>query len=104
MEEATGGDAMRAANLDSNHNQIVAALRDVGASVTSLAAVGNGVPDLVIGWRRQNFLIEVKNAKGQLNAFQKAFHSMWNGQVCVVRTPDEALAAIGAIPLAEVAE
>jgi hypothetical protein len=29
---------------------------------------------------------------------------MWNGQVCVVRTPDEALAAIGAIPLAEVAK
>ena len=89
---------MRAAKVDSTHSQVVAALRDVGASVTSLAAVGWGVPDLVVGWRKQNYLLEVKNEKGKLNPYQKAFHAMWNGQVCVVRTPDEALAAIGAIP------
>lgn len=93
---------MRAAKIDSTHNAIVCALRDVGASVTSLAAVGLGVPDLVVGWRRQNFLLEVKTEKGQLNPYQKAFHSMWNGQVAVVRTPEEALAVIGAAVYAEI--
>ena len=88
---------MKAPRIDSTHNAIVCALRDMGASVTSLAAVGLGVPDLVVGWRHQNFLLEVKSEKGQLNLYQKAFHRMWNGQVAVVRTPDDALRAIGAI-------
>lgn len=88
---------MRDAKVDTNHNAIVCALRDMGASVTSLAAVGCGVPDLVVGWRRQNYLLEVKAEKGMLNPYQKAFHAMWNGQVAVVRTPDDALRAIGAI-------
>ncbi len=88
---------MRAAKVDSTHTQIVVALRDLGASVTSLAAVGCGVPDLVVGWRQRNYLLEVKNEKGKLNPYQEAFHAMWNGQVAVVRTPDDALQAIGAI-------
>jgi hypothetical protein len=88
---------MKAPRIDSTHNAIVCALRDMGASVTSLAAVGLGVPDLVVGWRRENFLLEVKSEKGQLNPYQKAFHRMWNGQVAVVRTPDDALRAIGAM-------
>lgn len=83
--------------MDTNHNQIVCALRDMGASVTSLAAVGCGVPDLIVGWRQRNYLLEVKGEKGQLNPYQVAFHAMWSGQVCVVRTPDDALRVIGAI-------
>lgn len=39
----------RAARVDANHLDIVRALRDVGTSVCSLASVGHGVPDLLIG-------------------------------------------------------
>lgn len=36
---------------DSNHAEIAAALRKAGASVVSLASVGNGCPDLLVGFR-----------------------------------------------------
>ncbi len=87
----------RAARLDSNHNEIVAALRDIGATVTSLAAVGCGVPDLLCGYGFKNFLLEIKSEKGKLDEFQKVYHRMWKGQIVVVRTVDEALRAIVAI-------
>ena len=40
---------MRAARVDQNHVEIVKALRDHGAFVVSLATVGKGVPDLLVG-------------------------------------------------------
>lgn len=88
---------MRAARTDNNHTQIIEALRDAGASVFSTAGAGFGFPDLCIGFKGSNFLLEVKGPKGELNPYQKALHGMWAGQMCVVRTPEEALRAIGAI-------
>lgn len=38
----------RAARVDANHAEIVAALRDRGCLVQSLAALGHGVPDLLV--------------------------------------------------------
>lgn len=87
---------MRAAKIDSNQNQIISALRDAGASITSLASVGMGFPDLAVGYGGLNFFLEVKGEKGQLTPFQKAFFDMWKGSIHVVRTPEEALHAIGA--------
>jgi hypothetical protein len=86
---------VRAARTDNNHREIVEALRDAGASVFSLAAVGLGFPDLGVGFAGRNYFIEVKGPKGELNAYQKALHGMWKGQMAVVRTPEEALAVIG---------
>jgi hypothetical protein len=88
---------MTYARIDSNHNEIVEALRDIGASVTSMAAVGMGFPDLAVGFRGRNYLLEIKGPKGELNDYQRAFHGMWKGRISVVRTADEALRAIGAI-------
>jgi hypothetical protein len=86
---------VRAAKVDANHNEIVSALRDVGALVFSMAAVGCGFPDLCVGFRRRNYLLEVKGPNGKLNELQQVFHQRWQGQVAVVRTPEEALRAIG---------
>jgi hypothetical protein len=88
---------VRAARIDSTHTEIVAALRDAGALVISLATVGLGCPDLCVGFRKRNYLLEVKGPKGKLNPYQEALHKMWPGQMNVVRTPEEALRAIGAI-------
>ena len=94
----------RAAKVDANQGEICAALRTVGASVHSLAAVGNGMPDLLVGFRRATYLLEVKDGKKkpsarELTPDQVRFHSEWFGGACVVvNSVPEALAAIGVDP------
>ena len=91
----------RAARTDANQPAIVAALRAVGASVQHLAAVGDGVPDLLVGWqRRLNLLMEVKDsAKApsdrRLTPAQFLWHREWRGTVEVVTTVEEALNVLG---------
>jgi hypothetical protein len=90
-------------NLDRNHHAIVEVLRKYGASVYSLAHVGGGCPDILVGFRRQDFLLEIKNPESRygkkgFNELQQEFASTWRGsKVLIVRTPLEALQAIGAI-------
>lgn len=86
-----------AANVDGNQKPIVAALRKVGASVELIHREGRGVPDLLVGWRSRNHLLEVKSEKGKLNELQVDWHASWRGTVHVVRSPEEALRAIGAL-------
>ena len=90
----------RAAKVDANQSQIVAALRDVGASVQPLHAVGQGCPDLLVGFRGQCFTLECKDGSlppsaRKLTEAQKWWHMNWRGHVVVVKSVDEALEAIG---------
>jgi hypothetical protein len=100
----------RAAKVDANHGEIVAALRSVGATVQSLAAVGGGVPDLLVGWRGLNLLIEVKDgsripSQQKLTPDQERWHEAWNGQlVYVVRSVDETLGVLKPMSDAELME
>lgn len=76
------------------------ALRRIGASVFSLHKVGQGCPDLLVGYRGRNWLIEIKNpdqvkSKRRLTPDEKEFHDSWRGQVAIVETVDEALAVLG---------
>lgn len=92
----------RAARVDENQAEIVQALRAAGASVQSLAAVGQGVPDLLVGHRQVTFLLEVKDGRKppsarKLTPDEAAWHDAWRGLVVVVASVDEALRAIGAI-------
>ena len=48
---------MRAAKIDANHEAVVLALRSAGATVQSLAGVGKGVPDLLVGYQGQTLLL-----------------------------------------------
>lgn len=91
----------RAARVDQNQELIVKALRACGASVQSIAAAGDGVPDLLVGWRGQNLLVECKNgenvpSKRRLTPDQVKWHGEWRGQVCVVESVEEALALVSA--------
>ena len=91
----------RAAKVDANQKEIVDALRSAGASVVSTASMADGFPDLVVGFRGENYLLEVKDgnkppSKQRLTADQEVFFSSWKGSAQVVRDPQEALAAIGA--------
>ena len=97
------GSAMRrAARIDDNQVEIVAALRQIGASVQALHSVGSGCPDLAAGYRGANYFLEVKDGSKppsarSLTDDQKDWHRGWRGQVAVVRTVAEAFAAIGAV-------
>ena len=82
---------------DANQPEIVAALRSVGASVQHLHTVGKGCPDILVGFRDRNVLLELKTEKGDLNEMEALWHQTWRGQVDTVRTPHEALVAIGAL-------
>ena len=90
----------RAAKIDRNQPEIVAALRKAGARVQSLAAVGSGVPDLLVGIRSDLYLIECKDGSlppsaRSLTPEQVAWHRAWTGSpVYVVTCVDEALEAI----------
>ena len=90
----------RAAKVDDNQAVIVAAYRGVGASVTPTHTAGDGFPDLAVGFRGQNFLVEVKDgekppSRRKLTPDQEEWHRAWRGQVAVVKNVSEALAAIG---------
>lgn len=71
-----------------------------GVSVHSLAAAGDGVPDLLVGYQGRNYLIEVKNpakppSVRKLTPEQLKFHAAWRGQVAVVLTLTDAMQVIG---------
>jgi hypothetical protein len=94
----------RTTRRDANHNEIVAALKAAGCSVVDLAAVGGGIPDLLVGvGGDRNLLLEVKNPankrrSGSTNPTtgpkQAAFRAAWRGPVAVVFTIEEALREI----------
>ncbi len=84
-----------AARSDSNQQEIMDALRAAGASVRSIHREGKGVPDLLVGHNRQNFIMEIKSAKGQLTPSERKFIANWNGWVDIVRSIEDALKAIG---------
>jgi hypothetical protein len=84
-----------AAKRDSNEAEIVAALLDAGATVERLN--DPALPDLLVGYKGLNWLLEVKTARGRLTKAQQAWWAKpWAGQRAIVRTPDEALETIGA--------
>lgn len=86
----------RAARIDENQPDIVAALRKMGAEVTPLHRVGQGVSDLLVSWRQRWFVLEVKNPnkpKGdrELTRDQKEWIGKQRAPVVVVETPIEAV-------------
>lgn len=84
-----------AAARDENEPDIVKALRNVGAVVYLL----DQPLDLLVGYDRQWFVIEVKMPRGKLTPMQEEFFRDSDGKggvATVVRTPSEALAFIGA--------
>ncbi|WP_225783350.1 hypothetical protein [Xenophilus sp. Marseille-Q4582] len=90
------------ARVDANQPAVVAALRKAGATVQSLAAAGDGVPDLLVAFRSDLFLLEVKDGSKPpsaraLTPDQVRWHAAWGAPVHVVNSVDEALQAIGAI-------
>ena len=89
----------RAAKVDRNQGEIVDGLRAVGCSVQILAKLGEGCPDLLVGYHGTNVLLECKDeeqppSKQKLTDDQVEWHAEWRGQVATVKNVAEAIAVV----------
>jgi hypothetical protein len=88
---------MRYANrIDANQNQIVDAMRKAGA-VVRIISQGDGIPDLLVGYKGYTILMEVKDgdkvpsARKLTEPEQKFFDDWRGGMLAVVNSVEEAL-------------
>ena len=89
----------RRSRADRNQAEIVEALRKVGCTVQHLHTVGDGCPDLLVGYRYRNYLLEIKSGKRGIKDEQAIWHATWRGQVAVVRTIEKAYEVCGVVRL-----
>lgn len=73
--------------------------RSLGCTVQCLHEVGMGCPDILIGYKGINLLVEVKNGSAlpsarKLTPPQQKWHGNWLGQVCIVKDDFEAITLI----------
>lgn len=93
----------RAAKVDANQQKIVEILRAAGATVQSLAAIGHGCPDLLVGWGGKTLLMEIKDGSKvpsaqKLTDDQIKWHGAWmGGPLAVVDGPEAALRMLGVL-------
>jgi hypothetical protein len=82
---------------DRNHAEIIKALRKIpNLSVFSTHEVGKGFPDIVLGYKGINYLIEIKDGNKppsarKLTDSEVKFHQDWKGQIKIVNNLDEVL-------------
>ena len=85
-----------ARRVDENQGEIVEALRACGAFVRVISQ-GNGIPDLLVGYRGFTILMEVKDGNKppsarELTEPEKKFFEEWRGgMLVIVNSVDEAL-------------
>lgn len=90
----------RAGRIDANQGRIVAALRNLGASVAITSGAGNGLPDLLVGWQGETYMLEIKDgdkapSAKKLTEAEQHFVDHWKGRpVAVVETVADALDAV----------
>jgi len=81
--------------VDDNQSQIVRELRRLGMEVVHLHSVAHGCPDILVGYKGRNILLEIKkDEKAKLTPDQEVWHKMWRGQVAVVSNPQAAVKAV----------
>lgn len=95
---------MRAKKIDANQKKIVEQLRKCGYSVQSLASIGKGTPDILVGTNigsggGRNYLFEIKDgsktpSQRKLTPDEVKWIENWRGQVNVVTNIDEILKII----------
>ena len=90
------------ARTDANQSDVVKDLRQIGATVQTLHNLGRGCPDLLIGFRGVNYLVELKDgdkfaSQQQLTMDERLWHDQWRGQVAVCNSLDEILNLIDAL-------
>jgi len=80
---------------DANQLQIERALRKCGCSVKDLSAVGEGFVDLAVGYKKKNYLFEVKDGRKspsqrKLTPAQIKLHATWQGKIYIIKSFEDA--------------
>ena len=91
---------------DGNHAAVVEALRAIGASVLDIHDIGHGAPDLIVGFRAMNLLIEVKDDRQppshrRLTPDEQQFFDDWRGPIYVVYSPADAIDVVNRMTMQE---
>ena len=84
------------ARKDDNHQSIIKTFRKLGVSVADTSQLGGGFPDIVVGLRGVNVLVEIKDGKKppsarKLTPAETAFSESWGGWYAVVENDDDVL-------------
>ena len=87
------------AKIDDNQPEIVRALLSMGCSVQSLATIGGGCADLLVGYQGINVTLEVKDGKKipslqRLTPDETKWHAEWRGQIAIVNSTSDAMAVV----------
>jgi len=89
-----------AGRVDGNQARIVAALRRLGCSVAITSQVGQGLPDLLVGYMGRTVLLEIKDgerppSERKLTAAEAYWLAHWRGgPAAVVSSVEEAVQAV----------
>ena len=86
--------------LDANQRAIVRDLRKIGCKVESTASLGEGRPDIIVGYRGELYWFEIKNpnqppSKRELTPDERRFHWEWEGYIDVIETFEDAMRVMG---------
>ena len=78
---------------DSNHREIVDALKSCGCTVRDLSQTGEaGAPDILIGLGGRDYQAEIKSEHGELSKEQTDYIQDWRGTpVVVLWSADDAI-------------
>lgn len=81
------------ARKDKNHDAIVKYLRSLpGITVFTIHQLGNGYPDICVGFKGKNYLYEIKSdRKKTLTIYEKHFFILWTGKIKTVYDVTEIL-------------
>lgn len=83
---------------DTNQQRIIDALRRAGCTVRDTSSIGRGFPDICVGWRNRNTLLEIKRGPNEkLTLDQQTFEASWAGQWARVSNEIEALEVVGVL-------
>ena len=87
-------DVRRRAKVDGNQSEFAAYIRSRGWSFQSLAPVGKGCPDGLIGKGWLHAIIEFKIPGETLNPMQVDWHGKWSGTVYTAWTVGDVAAIL----------
>lgn len=87
------------ARVDANQKEIVQQLRKLDVSVLHTHQLGKGAPDLILGYRNENFLIELKDgskvkSRQKLTPDELEFQEKWQGNYAVCNSLEQVLSVI----------
>lgn len=87
------------ARVDANQKEIVQQLRKLDISVLHTHQLGKGAPDLILGYRNDNFMIELKDgnktkSQQKLTPDEVEFQEKWQGNYAVCNSLEQILTVI----------